>query len=440
MNIRRSTLLAAIIACTQSGLLPALSESQPTWNSWKQVQASGSGNMDANRYWLAEPELKQALAEAESFGVPDIRLATSLGELGRLYTIRGLFTQAEPYLERELEIKEKVLGMADGKIIPAMGSLILFYLADGTASKAIPLTEDVLSIAEGKLQEPSPETRGKVNFKRGKTLEAWAGTAAPVARDPLLEWAITCDALGNAYRFRGNFDMAERLYKTALDLKTTILGNQHLSLANSYDNLGIICMSKKEYDQACIFFRDALEITEAIQPPGHPDVYARLDRLAKALGQSGHYKEAEDLYARAQTLWAKEPSEGGDEARALYALGSLYIEEKKYQAAVAVLRRALHMVQAFDGPYSIGLVPYLQKYAYADYYLGRRAESDQLKARALAIAGPEVIPIRILPSACLVYQPGKQTTSALVVPHHSTASGGHKKGTHHKSHHAHSHA
>ncbi|MBX9719810.1 MAG: hypothetical protein K2X81_00305, partial [Candidatus Obscuribacterales bacterium] len=77
----------------------------------------------------------------------------------------------------------------------------------------------------------------------------------------------------------------------------------------------------------------------------------------------------------------------GDESRAYFALGSLYVEEKNYAAAVPMLRQALHMVERFSGPYQIGLVPYLQKYAYALYHLGRIGESRQLNARADAISG-----------------------------------------------------
>src|SRR6185437_9965519 len=88
--------------------------------NWAQVQASGSGNMDVNKYWLAEPQLHEALEIAEHFGVKDLRLAKSLGELGRYYTIRGQFPVAEPYLEKELAVRQEVLGIQNGKTIPAM--------------------------------------------------------------------------------------------------------------------------------------------------------------------------------------------------------------------------------------------------------------------------------------------------------------------------------
>jgi tetratricopeptide (TPR) repeat protein len=354
---------------------------------WEQLQHDGSAAIDANKYWIAEPLLKQAVTQAGSFGLSDIRLAKSLGELGRLYTIRGLFDQAEPFLEEELHVTEQAIGKEDGQTIPAMGSLARFYLNHGTADKAQPLTEEMLSFVEGKLREPLGQTSGKLTIKKGQPLEGWAGEAAPVMRDPVIEWAITCDAVGDAFKAKGNFELADRLYKAALDVKATVLGKQHLSLANSYDNLGMLCLAKDEDTEAESYLRDALATSERILPKQSPEVYARLDKLAKCLIKAGKYTEAEDLYIRAQSFWKDEPAKTGDDYHALYALGSLYIKEKKYEQAEPVLKQAMEKAEQALGPWSIGLVPYLQQYAYTLYYLDRKQEMDQLRTRASTISG-----------------------------------------------------
>ncbi len=121
-------------------------------------------------------------------------------------------------------------------------------------------------------------------------------------------------------------------------------------------------------------------------PSDDPAVYNRLDKLAKCLIKSGDYKEAEQLYLRAQSFWKDEPSKCGNEARAQYALGSLYVQEKEYALAAPVLQQALQSAQDYFGPDSAALVPYLQRYAYTLYYLGRKPESEQLTARASTIS------------------------------------------------------
>jgi len=380
-------LLATLIAIMcWAGPWPvwALSDAEKTW---EQLQHDGTDAVDTGEYWIAEPLLTKAVIQAGIFGFADLRLAKSMGELGRLYAVRGRFTDAEPYLEEQLFIKENALGRDSDQIIPAIGSMCRFYLLYGTASKADPLTEDILSFVEGKLRDPLPLAQKKVTFQKGVPLEGWAGTAAPAMRDPVIDWAITCDDLGEIYRGRGNLDLAERLFKAALTIKSTVLGNEHLSLANSYDSLGEICLARGDNAMAESFFRDALGCTEKILPPENPEVYARLDKLARCLIKLGKNPQAEELYLRAQSFWKVEPSNCGNEARALFALGSLYVDERKYAMAVPVLQQALQLAEQYNGPSSIALVPYLQKYAYALYYFGGKPEADHLKARANVIAG-----------------------------------------------------
>jgi len=375
-------LVASIFICAPSPA--ALSDA-----AWLQLQRSGTDALDANKYWLAEPLLKQAVSEAELFGFNDLRLAKSLSELGRLYTIRGRFQVAQPFLEREFAVREVAYGKDDGRMIQPMGSLINFYLNYGTASKADVLTEDLLAFVEGKIAESHFQNEAKATRKEGAPLIGYAGTAAPAMRDPLIEWAITCDSIANMYRSRKNYEMAERLYKDALDIKATVLGKGHLSLANSYDSLGSLALEKGELKEAESYFRDAYTTTGNTLSTESPELYGRLDKLAKCLIKEGKMQEAEELYLLAlTTFWQKTASKTGDESRCLYALGSLYSAQKNYAKAAPMFSRSLRMAERFSGPYSVSLVPYLEQYAYALYHLGRRSETNALRARARAIAGP----------------------------------------------------
>jgi tetratricopeptide (TPR) repeat protein len=386
-NMFFRTIPAALAAWLICSSLPALALSEIE-KRWDQTQKEGTNALDTNRYWLAEPLLKGAVIQAGSFGMHDLRLAKSMGELGRLYTVRGRFKDAEPFFEEELQIKRGVLGDEHEAVVPAMGALASFYLNYGDVRKADPLTYEILAIVEGKLQEARPEgASGKMMVKKGVPLEGWAGEASAVARDPLLEWAITCDALGNQYRLHSKYYMAGRLYKAALDTKSTVLGKEHLSLANSYDNLGLLCLDRNECPEAESYFRDALSQTERILPSDSPQVYQRMDKLARCLVKSGKYGEAAQIYQKALESFKGAPSKNGDDARALYALGCIYCDQHRFSDAASVLGRALHLAEEGSGPYSISLVPYLEKYAYTLYHLGRRSETDHLRWRANSISG-----------------------------------------------------
>lgn len=382
------TLVAnAILASSLMGP-PAMALS-PMEKKWQATFHKGSEALQNNRYWIAEPLLRQSVLQAEHFGAGDIRLAQSLAEMGKLLTIRRRWKEAEEVLERELYVRDISAQANDKDTIAAMGSLIKFYLQYGTASKAEPMTKTLLDFVEGKMREPLDFSKkgGKVILQKGQTLDAWAGLADPGVRDPLLEWSITCDSLGNFYRYRRNYALADRLYKAALDIKATVLGKDHLSLANSYDSLGVLCMERKEYEEAESYFRDALTTTERVLEPNSPEVYNRLEKLAKCLVKEGKYSEAEAFYLHAQqTYWKKAPSKGGDEARCMFALGCMYVDSGRPGAAIPVLTRALHMSERINGYSSIALVPYLRELGIAYWNSGQHGAHANVAGRANAIA------------------------------------------------------
>lgn len=388
-----------LAACTtlafasSAGAAQTQIEKTPEEKKWEQALRAGVDALDTNKYWIAEPTLKKAVVEAGSFGIKDLRLARSLGELGRLYTVRGRFEEAEPLLEEELYIKQQVLEEEGDQLVPAMASLIKFYLNYGSKSKGGALTDEMLSIVEGKLQESSHKPKSKISRIDGKiTLEAWAGVASQAVRDPFIEWAIACDSVAAVYNAQGNFEAAERLYKAALEVKETVLGKNHLSLANSYDSLGGMALSRKDYMTAESHLKDAYQMSARILPKSSPQVYSRLDKLAKCLIQEGKRTEAEQLYLNAQHFWTKEEAEKtSDPIRACYSLGNMYCEDKNYEAAEPLLKKAMNEAQNYFGECSESLVPYIQRYAYVQYYLGHKAESDELKARAAAITGSVMI-------------------------------------------------
>jgi tetratricopeptide (TPR) repeat protein len=357
-------------------------------DSWEQLQNRGSTAFYLCQYGVAERLLKAAVTKARALGPGDLRLSKSEDELGRLLSIRGRFSEAEPFFEESLRVKEVAVGNENGQLIPAMGTLVRFYLTGGTVSKADPLADRMLAFVNGTLAS----ARGpSLKLKPGAPLQGWAGQASTAVRDPLIEWAISCDDIANLYKTNSNFDMAEKLYKAALEVKTTVLGKEHLSLANSYDSLGSLCLARKEYVDAESYFRDSLEMTQRIQPPEHPTVYARLDKLAKCLILEGKLAEAQQLYERANTAFKTTPPKDGNAARALFSLGNLYLEQKNYEAAEPVLEQALEMSENYHGADSIAVVPYLDRLAYDLYYLGRKQEYDDLHARVTQITAADAV-------------------------------------------------
>ncbi len=308
--------------------------STPADKSWEDLEQRGTAALDANQYGVAEPLLQKALVQSENFRPLDMRLAKSVAELGRLYTIRGQFSRAALYLESELKVKEKLLRYKQYECIPTMASLIQFYFNYGTQNKSLPLTEKMLSLIEN----------------RSKSKQA-----------PMIEWAIACDAVGDRYYSAHNFALADKLFKTALNIKTTLLSSNHLSLANSYERMGSLCLEKNDLSQAEQYFSNALRITEKILPPESPEVHTRLNKLAKCRILQKKYGQAEKLYLQAQNVSQNKNEKSDERTKALYDLGCLYTEEHKYKLALSYFQQSLELAKLDNGSNSSTLASCLEK-------------------------------------------------------------------------------
>ncbi len=327
-------LVTVMFAFAFTVLINPLLALSPADKNWEDLQKRGIAALDANEYWIAEPLLKKALAQAQDFRPTDMRLPQSIAELGRLYTVRGQFAKAAAYLEAELKVKEQLLGNKQYQCIPTMGSLIQFYFNYGMQNKSMPLTTKMLALID--------------NMSKTK-------------QTPMIEWATICDTVADRYHSAHNFVLADKLFKTSLNIKATLLSSNHLSLAGSYDRLGNMYLEKNEPVQAERYLTEALRITEKTLPPESHEVYMRLDKLAKCLISQKKYEKAEKLYLQAKNINQDQQARSTDKTSALFALGSLYSEEHKYQLALSYYQQAMALAKQCNGSNSSALACYAKK-------------------------------------------------------------------------------
>lgn len=360
-------------------------------DKWQKTYSIAKESLRLAEYGKAERQLNQAVILSAAFGEGDKRFADSLGTYGEYLTIRGRFSEAEPILEEELHARELCTDTTNGAILPAMSSLVGFYITNGTQAKAAPLAERLLAFVEGKMSEHREAQSGKLTLKKGQPLVGWAGSAAKSMVTPVIEWAIALDQIGNDFKSIKDYDMAERLFDAALEVKETVLGKDHLSLANSFDNLASVYQERQDDARAEQYYRYALETTIRVlgekEPLAYGQVFNRLDKLAKCLVKQKKYEEAETLYQSAikRDIWKDDPTKAGVEARLYYSLGNILVLEQKYDMAEPVLKKALELAEVYFGSESISLVPFFQRNADNMYYLKKDDLRVQYKSRANAI-------------------------------------------------------
>ncbi len=359
------------------------------------TKAAGDAALDGHNYGRAESLLTQALSQAQHFGAADPRVAEALHSLVSLYMARGQFAKAEPLLERELRVNEKILGAEHPQVVTEVGKYAEFCYQHGSKDKADKLVRLLVTFAERRLKQ---EQNLDVNFanlsnwyKKNKVYQPAQSTLTKLQEetrqalgDENIEFAAALDSLARLYVSAGKHEQAESLLLKALNLRQLALPPNHLALAASYQSLGNVYQSEGRSEAAAEYFKKALVITEKTVPEENDQVFNKIDSLARQEISAGHKSQAEALYKQALDKSGAATGQSGD---AVFALAQLYASEGRYAAAEPLLKRALRLAEAKNGPSQASVAPILQTYADVLEKLDRKGEAAKLRRRACAILG-----------------------------------------------------
>jgi tetratricopeptide (TPR) repeat protein len=366
---------------------------------WEQYNTEGANAYQAASFGQAEKYFKLALKEAEKFGDRDLRLASSLTNLGVLYNFRALPAKAEPLFERSVAIKLRVLGPDNAEVIAATGKLCQFYLRNGNHSKADPLCLKILAYANNIVKDRqqiaasfsklSDFYQKHVELEQAEILVKQAqNLTEKSAADTDLDLATLLDALGGSFTGTDRHEIAEQLYDHALSLRLNSLSPNHIALASSYENLAKLYMLESRYAQAEPLFYKSMQISRTVLGEQKPETLARVEGLAQCYIKLGRSADAESLYAH--TLGVIEKAYGNSSsygANTQVSLGSLMARQGRYKEAANMLSQALKTNEKLNGPQHASLSPLLDSYADALDKTNRHAEAAKAKARAKAIRG-----------------------------------------------------
>ncbi|MEK7487680.1 MAG: tetratricopeptide repeat protein, partial [Planctomycetota bacterium] len=119
-------------------------------------------------------------------------------------------------------------------------------------------------------------------------------------------------------------------YRRSLGIYEKVLGKEHISVANSLNNLATLLQDKGDYQNAEPFYRRSLGIYEKVLGKEHISVANSLNNLASLLSARGNYEDAEPLFRRALLILEKVlGNDHPDVANILYNLGILLTQQKR---------------------------------------------------------------------------------------------------------------
>lgn len=351
------------------------------------------------RYSEAEPFYQRALRIREQrSGREHLNVAASLDGLANLYRDRGKYGEAESLYQRALRIQEQQLGQGHLDVAISLEGLAILYKEQGKYGEAVRLHQRALAIREQQLGPGHLLVASSLNGlallykEQGRYAEAESLYQRSLAiREQQLgpehpQVAASLNNLANLYMMQDKYAEAEVLHQRSLALSIQVYGEEHPETANSLNNLAVVYYEQGKYTEAVPRLQRALHLWEQHLGETHPHVAIALNNLAQLYTRQGEYAEAEPLYQQALHIWAQQlEPEHPDGAEPLDGLANLYREQGKYAEAEQLYQRALRIREQGQGAEHPETALIMYHLALLWEAQGNKEEAKTWYTRALAI-------------------------------------------------------
>ena len=153
---------------------------------------------------------------------------------------------------------------------------------------------------------------------------------------------------------QGLWEDASACWENALEIRLQVLGEDHIDVANTYNNLGIAYGRLSQPVEALALLQKALDSRTAHYGTAqHPQVAATLHNMANVMQQSGDLDGAIEHFIRARDIHKHVcGAEHVQVARGSLALGHAYFQGDEYEKAHRAFCEALsifELLTAQDG-------------------------------------------------------------------------------------------
>jgi tetratricopeptide (TPR) repeat protein len=270
---------------------------------------------------ILRPLIEEPTTDNEPEIVEELVRLTARAEAARGSTLRarGLLREAEAAYSEVLRLVEARLPAGDLLIAEILNGLGVVYKFLGRYGDAEPLYRRALAIVEA----------------AGQTDDE----------------ATLLHNLGGLAHARGDFAAGEPLARRSVELRESLLGADHPTVAADRANWGALLEGLGRLDEAERAYADALGVFEARLGPDSLEAASAWSALGAVQHSRGALDEAERSYRRARVIReARLGPEHFDLALTLHNLGMLLDDRGARAEALALLRRAHAMFQATLGP------------------------------------------------------------------------------------------
>jgi tetratricopeptide (TPR) repeat protein len=229
---------------------------ESTETRWQRHVDQGRRYVSQGNYAEAEQSLLAAVKEALTLGPADLRVASSLGILGKLKHRQGERERAQGFLERALAVREEALGPDHYGVVQGLNDLGALHYAYGQIAEARALYERALAIAEKQLAPDHADIAlalynlSRVYFKGGDHLRAEPLLTRLLAiKERTLgadhtDVAAILTALSRVRSMAGRHEEAEAMARRALAIRERALAPDDQAIAVSLELVAYFCAGR----------------------------------------------------------------------------------------------------------------------------------------------------------------------------------------------------
>lgn len=293
----------------------------------------------------------------EDFADQPLVRASLHDTVGAAYSSIALYEDAQPHLEKAVELRRTHLPIDDIRLSESIYELGGLFLDQSDIPKAITLYEEALDLRKRFHGTDSAATArthsylGTAYHHAARHADAEREFRRAVAifealpeDDPGKQWGTVYTDYGHMLTNLNRIDEAEANFEKAMAIWQAQVGPVHTNIAGILQNLGAVAFQRGDLNKAMQYTMDALAMQRELLPATHPSIAGLLNNVGGLAHAKGEYERAEKHMREALEIFQTiHKSPHMDTARTLSMLGVVQQSRQNIMEAEEAHRAALQM-------------------------------------------------------------------------------------------------
>jgi len=290
--------------------------------------------------------------------------STVLNNHALLYDEEGLYTKAEQYYQKDIDLSKTLFGEQSLSYATSVMNLADLYKETGSYDKSEKGINNALSILKNSKGETSIEyaqalnnlaslqellgrnTDAKITYKRVLSIYETSNNTQS------LEYAFALSNYGSTLELTGDYQEALKVYQKSLIILESQVGKNNPAYGSVLNNMALLSIKSKNYTEAEKYLKQDIEIVKGSYGEKHPSYATAISNLAEVYEAQEKYSDAEDLYKKALSIRVQSFGELHPDIAPLYAnLARVKQSQKDFPNAKAYWEKSLDLYQAYISIY-----------------------------------------------------------------------------------------